>query len=292
MRFSLFCRLIVGSCLISLPSQSQAANPNDFLVFSTTGLPGRLFVPPEAMQPGEPRPLVVFLHGAGEIGNNNITQVGGNIDNLLEAARQRGALLYAPQAPGNWSPTSRTDQVMDMVDQAISTYNVDPNRLYVTGLSMGGGGTWNMLNRYDDRFAAGVPIAGISPASDFDPTNLVGLPTWAFHARNDNVVVEQRSQAVINSILAAAGEPLLTFPPNNDTTTTFQFDNEALNLHYTEWPTGGHGIWFRVYADSEVRDWMFSQSLPIPEPASLMLLASAIATCGWRASRAKGRARS
>lgn len=285
MRYSLFCVLLLNCCWVGPSSSTHAADPNDFLVFSTTNLPGRLFVPPAATLPGEPRPLVVFLHGAGERGTNNFAQVNGNIDNLLDVAQQRGALLYAPQASGSWVPSSRTTLVMDMVDQALSTYNVDPNRLYVTGLSMGGGGTWNMLSRYDDRFAAGVPIAGVRPAGDFDPSKLVGLPTWAFHARNDNVVVEQRSQEVINAILPAAGEPMLTFPPNNDTTTTFEFSDEDLNLHYTEWPTGGHGIWGRVYADMALRDWMFAQSLPIPEPSTAMLIASVLATGGWRRIR-------
>lgn len=257
--------------LVSLLSRPlSAADPNEFLDYSVTGLPGRLYVPPEAMTSVDPRPFVLFLHGAGEIGNNNTAQVNGNINNLLDVSKERGAFLYAPQAAGSWGPTNRTSLVMDQVDQALASYHIDSDRVYVTGLSMGGGGTWNMLNRFSDRFAAGVPIAAISPSGDFNPSNLLGLPTWAFHARNDNVVPEQRSQEVINAILGAADESTLTFPPNGDTRTTFQYDNSDLNLHYTEWPNGGHGIWNRVYRDAELRDWMFSQSL-IPEPSTLAL---------------------
>ena len=137
---------------------------------------------------------------------------------------------------------------MDKVEEALATYRVDPRRLYVTGLSMGGGGTWNMLSRYSDRFAAGVPIAGVSPAGDFVPANLVGLPVWAFHARNDGVVNESRSRSVVNSILTAAARDAINFPADGDPN-DFEFVDDELHLRYTEWPTGGHGIWGRVYAD-------------------------------------------
>jgi predicted peptidase len=279
-RYTLLSIHLVGIVLLQPLGSALAANANEFLDYSVNGLPGRLFVPPNVTSADEPRPFVLFLHGAGERGTNNVAQVNANINNLLDIAKQRGAFLYAPQASGDWHSSSRTSLVMNRVDQALTSYNIDSNRLYVTGLSMGGGGTWNMLNRYSDRFAAGVPIAGVRPNADFNATNLLELPTWAFHARNDNVVVEQRSREVISSILAAAGEPSLTFPSNSDVTTIFQFDNEDIGLHYTEWPTGGHGIWHRVYGDTELREWMFSQSLAIPEPSTAIMLLSAIATCG------------
>ncbi len=89
----------------------------------------------------------------------------------------------------------------------------------------------------------------------------VEKPTWAFHARNDGVVSKNSSRNVINRVLSTAGEATLTFPADNDTTTTFEFVNDSLRLNYTEWPTGGHGIWGRVYNTTEMYDWMFSQTL-------------------------------
>lgn len=273
--FSIATILLIGLALAFTGPHANAANPNEFLEYSANGLPGRLYVPPDAMQPTTPRPLVVFLHGAGEIGSNNVTQVNGNIDNLFDEVKDRGAFLYAPQASGSWASVSRTSLVMDMVDQAIAAYSVDPNRIYVTGLSMGGGGTWNMLSRHSERIAAGVPIAAISPSADFQPSNLIGLPTWAFHSRSDNVVPEQATREVINRILVSAGKPAEPFPPSRMTLELF---DEDVNLRYTEWPTGGHGIWGRVYADTQLRDWMFSQSLTIPEPCTIVLALWATAT--------------
>lgn len=259
-------------------SIASAADPNFFLNFSlpnpastTPLLPGRLFVPAEAST--GPRPLIIFLHGGGEIGTNNIAQVNLNIDNLFAEAIRRGAFLYAPQSTGAWSSQTITDHVMTMVGRSLTEFNVDARRIYATGLSNGGGGTWNLLNRYGT-IAAGVPICGIPPASDFLPANLLDTPVWAYHARNDGTVGVANSRNRVNSILAAAGEPAFIYPagatpPDN------HYDAATLDLHYTEYYNGGHNIWSRVYngtANRAMYDWMFSQAL-IPEPTAAMLAA-------------------
>lgn len=269
-----FLLAAAGLLILGNANLVTAANPNEFLNYSLASLPGRLYVPPEAAEPDASQPLILFLHGAGERGSNNTAQVNGNIDNLFTSAKNQGAFLYAPQViSGSWASTTRTTQVMSQVDQAIASYNIEPNRVYVTGLSMGGGGTWNMLSRHAGRFAAAIPIAGVGPAGGFDAANLVGVPTWAFHARDDNVVQEQSTRNVINSILNAAGEDLPQYPPTNDTRTPLDFINSDLDLRYTEFTRGGHGIWGSVYGDQEVRDWMFAQSNAIvPEPATMALL--------------------
>jgi predicted peptidase len=148
---------------------------------------------------------------------------------------------------------------MKMVDRALAEFSIDPNRIYVVGFSTGGAGTWNMLNRYPDRFAAGAPINGVKPESDFRASNLVGMPTWAFHSRDDNLVAKDRTRDLIDRILAAAGKTPLAYPLDVDTTTTFEFNENRAALRYTEWPTGGHAIWNRVYADPRFREWLFAQ---------------------------------
>jgi predicted peptidase len=275
-----FAALVLACQVFFSGGSVLAADRNDFLDFSTADLPGRLYVPPEAENSA--RPLIVFLHGAGESGTNNLSQINSNIDNLLKAAKQRGAFLYAPQATTvvgsiyNWNDTSRTTNVMAKVDQVLAEQNADPDRVYITGLSMGGGGTWNMVSRYPDRFAAAVPIAGVKTADDFAPANQLGTPTWAFHARNDGVVSKDRSREVINGMLLAAGEPTLTFPANNDRETTFEFVSEPLDLRYTEFPTGDHFIWGRVYDTPEMYDWMFSHAVPEPACGTMLILGAVI----------------
>jgi pimeloyl-ACP methyl ester carboxylesterase len=250
---------VVLSAALAFVSLADAANVSDFINFSHPSVPGRLYVPPAAADPTNPRPLILFLHGSGETGTNNVSQINGNIDNLLQGAKDRGAFLYAPQATTfTWADTTRTTTVMSMIYQALLDFNVDPDRLYVTGLSMGGGGVWNMLNRFDDRFAAGVPIAAVSPGG-FNPANLVGKPTWAFHARDDGTVSPNATRNVVNAVLAAASAPLINYP--TDSFSRLEYRSDIVEMNHSEWPSGGHGIWGPVYNIPEMYDWMFSQTL-------------------------------
>lgn len=284
--------ILVVLAVGALAAPSRAALISDFADFSLRNsrgglvLPGRLYIPPEAAAAGAtPRPLILFLHGAGEAGANNSAQVNGNIDNLLAEAKRRGAYLYAPQSPGAWSDLTLTGRVMSMIDRALGEQNVDVDRLYVTGLSNGGGGTWNILSRYGERFAAGVPICGVTPASDFAPANLVHQAIAAFHARNDGTVAVGTSRTVVNRILSAAA---LTAPmyPSLASAPDFRFDAPGLDLHYTEFRTGGHGIWGSVYNTPALYDWLFAHTLAVPEPGTLAIVLPAVFCAMRRRSRA------
>jgi predicted peptidase len=272
----------------------------DFIDFSLRNasnqviLPGRLYVPPVALTDlTAPRPFILFMHGAGEDGTDNISQINVNIDNLLAAAKARGAFLYAPQTTSNWSSTTLTANVMTMIGRAVGTQNIDRSRVYVTGLSNGGGGTWNMASRYPGVFAAALPIAGVSPAADFLPQRLLHEPVWAFHARNDTVVSVNVSHSVVNNILNADHAPLPTYPAASSTSdffisnpdlplhqtvealvqgsgvTEFRIPGSGLDLMYYELTTGGHGIWPAVYNATFVYDWLFAHTTVVPEPSSL-----------------------
>jgi len=293
---------VLTLALIASTELSSAANVADFIDFSLRNasnqvlLPGRLYVPPEAASdPATSRPFVLFLHGGGEVGTNNTSQINVNIDNLLAEAKQLGAFLYAPQSTTNWNSTTLTNNVKTMIDRALAHQNVDPRRLYVTGLSNGGGGTWNMLSRFPGVFAAGLPICGISPAPDFVPARLVNEPIGAFHARNDPTVSVATTHTVLNNILAAAHEPLPTYPPLGSTNdffisnpnlkihsiledlvdpskSQFHLSGNEIDLLYYEPTTGGHAIWPIVYSEPPVYGWLFSHVLPVPEPTTLVLL--------------------
>jgi len=271
--------VVLSACLVT--RAAPAANVNEFLDFSLRSgpsmlLPGRLYVPPEALSdPATLRPLVVFLHGGGGRGTNNVAQLNQDIDQLFAEVKRRAAFLYAPQAPLNWRPRAVTDRVITMLDRAAAEYNVDPNRLYLTGYSSGGGGTWNMLSRYPDRFAAAAPVAPVSAEPDFVPANLVGQPIMAFHARNDAVASVITTRNVINRILAAGQHPTPAYP--GAAAPDFSFSAADLDLHYIEPAGGGHSVLFSVYNRPELYDWMFAHSL-VPEPgaARLMLLGAAL----------------
>lgn len=275
-----------------------AANVNEFLAYSLFDsnnnllFPGRLHVPSAyATDPNKARPLILFLHGAGESGTNNISQVNGNIDNLLAAAKARDAFLYAPQTNSGWSNPALLSHALTMIDRAIDERSVDLNRIYVTGLSMGGGGTWNFLNQFHDRVAAAVPICGVGPTSFFTPAELLDEPIWAFHGRFDSTVPATVTRNVVNRLLTEAGLPIPSYPPLNTFGPHVQFDFPPLDLHYTDM-RGSHGIWPEVYNTPAMYDWLFAHS-QVPEPDSLagalFALFALTARRGWRSRQKAGR---
>jgi predicted peptidase len=258
---------------------AAAASVNDFVDYSLRDesnmvlLPGRLHVPAAyASDPTTPRPLILFLHGGGEVGTDNLLQINGNIDRLLLfGGKARGAFLYAPQTRTGWYQENELANTMAMIDRAIAEWNVDPTRIYVTGLSLGGGGVWNYLSTFSERFAAGVPICAIGPSVLFPPAIVAHEPIWAFHARNDNIVPPTSSREIIDVLLGTEGQPQPNYPALNDFTSDFQFDSTVLDIHYSEYRTGGHGIWSRVYSTAAMYDWLFAQR-SVPEPSSCTMI--------------------
>ena len=193
-----------------------------------------------------------------------------------------------------------------MVQTAETTLDVDTHRLYVTGLSNGGGGTWNMASRYPGVFAAALPISAVSPSADFTPSNLLNEPLWVFHARDDATVAVSVDRSTVNRVLSAAHQTLPTYPASGSTAdffisnpdlashqtveallqgggaTEFRIPGSKLDLMYYEVTTGGHGIWSTVYASPPVYDWLFAHTT-VPEPTSLTMLL--IGTAGFPVRR-------
>ena len=166
---------------------------------------------------------------------------------------------------------------MTMIDRTIDQQHADPNRIYVTGLSMGGGGAWNFLNQFSDRVAATVPICAVNPTGSFSPAALLDEPIWAFHGRSDQVVPVTVTRNVINRFLSASGQPVPTYPLVSNTQNTL-FEFPPLDLRYTDM-RGDHGIWGQVYNMPGMYDWLFAHGA-VPEPSSLILLLSMLLACG------------
>jgi predicted peptidase len=207
-------------------------------------------------------------------------QLNQDIADLAFEAERRGAFLYAPQAPLNWRPRSITDRVVTMVDHALADYDVDPTRLYLSGYSSGGGGTWNMLSRYPKRFAAAVPVAPVSAEPDFLPANLIDQPIAVFHARNDSIAPVTTTRDIINRILIAANRPVPTYPAA--TAPDFTFSVADLDLNYNEPASGDHSVLFSVYNKPALYTWLFAHSI-LPEPSTgVLLLVGAVFFAGHR----------
>lgn len=235
---ALFCLMLTGIGMAANPV------PGDFLFRNTgagnSGMPYRIFVPP-GYNAAQAYPLIVFLHGAGEAGTNNTAQLNNNANGamkLISEANQaiQPVFMAAPQCPTNnscWAGATSLQRLNAMLDQIIAEFNIDADRVHVTGLSMGGNGTWEFVRNRPDRFASAVPMSGYGGGS---ATAMAGIPFWYFHATNDTTVGVGGSRNQVNALRAANARVI-----------------------YTEYATGGHGIWQNAYATPMLFRWMLAQ---------------------------------
>jgi len=210
-----------------------------------------LFLPTdyEAQAQSGGAPLLLFLHGAGERGDapEDIARVKAHGPPRLlgnpEFARNFPAVTVSPQCKSGyaWSPA----QLMLLLDHIEANFTIDKSRVYVTGLSMGGFGTWMCLNEAPQRFAAAAAICG--GANPEWAERLVDIPIWVFHGDGDRVVTLDRSQVIVDAIRAAGGK----------------------NVLFTIYEGGGHDSWTQTYDNQLLYDWMFQQRLtPVAETRS------------------------
>jgi predicted peptidase len=208
---------------------------------------------PRPVESGRRYPVVLFLHGAGERGDDNMKQLKYLPAWMAEssALQRHPCFLIAPQCrmderwvdiswadkksvPQSRFPTADLAAAVAALDDVMRTESVDPDRVYLTGLSMGGYGTWDLATRMPERFAALLPICG---GGDENTAGRVAkLPIWCFHGDADATVPVVRSQSMIEAVRAAGGSP-----------------------EYAELPGVGHDSWTPAYRDPAVLDWLFSQ---------------------------------
>ncbi len=245
-----FAVFIINSTLMA-----QTITPSfsfeKFVTFSDT-LPYRLYSP--VVKSEALLPMVVFLHGAGERGDDNEKQLLNGVKNFLPISKftSNEAIVVVPQCAEDyrwcevpWSAAShqrpiQISKYLGLVSQLIDTFlisgKIDKRRVYVVGLSMGGFGVWDLIARYPSKFAAAVPICGGGDESDAQ--NLTNIPIWAFHGANDKVVLPERSIRMIKAIEQSGGNPLLTI-----------------------YPTVGHDSWNLALSNPELYTWLFRQVL-------------------------------
>jgi len=197
-------------------------------------LPYVLHLPSAYLADGDEWPLVLFLHGAGERGEDPAAlSVHGPVKQAAAGAELPFVVL-APQCPGYSTWACELSGVMALVDEVVGTHRVDASRIYVTGLSMGGAGAWAISARYPERFAAAVPICGswLPEAA----TRITGVPVWAFHGEDDSVVPIRHTEKVVEALEALGG-----------------------NVRFTRYPGIGHDSWTETYDNPEVYEWLLSQ---------------------------------
>lgn len=231
-------------------------------------------------------PLILFLHGLGEKGNGT-TQLAKVLANgpprMINVGKHIPAIVLSPQlSKGSWTTQNNELNVPadlhELVASVLQEHNVDHDRIYVTGLSLGGGGAWNYARLYASEVAAVVPICGVG----INRTNmdaLQGMGVWAFHAIGDDVVVAQTTQNSMNAVagtIDGGNNGVMRNYPRDGKDSVVSRENDSWvwrtgrydargDLRYTVFPDGNHNSWSRAYnqngeADTPMWQWLFSQS--------------------------------
>jgi predicted peptidase len=214
-------------------------------------LPYRL-LEPEPIEPGVKYPLVLFLHGAGERGSDNAKQLVHGVPEFAKSENRKKypCFLIAPQCPEraswvdlNWTVKSVTQPakpsrsmhlVLELLDKLTLELPIDKDRIYVTGLSMGGFGTWDLICRRPEFSAAAVPICGGGDPAHAE--SIASMPIWIFHGAKDGAVRPELSRKMVAALTKAGAHP-----------------------KYTEYPDEGHLSWIPAYKDPELFSWLFAQ---------------------------------
>jgi predicted peptidase len=203
---------------------------------------------PKADAKATKHPLLVLLHGAGERGDDNEAQLKWGKEYMISAAKA-GCYVIAPQCPKEqtWAAfrlpadgsepkqTEPNKLVIELVAAAQKEFaDIDSSRLYLTGLSMGGYGTWDIIQRQPDTFAAAIPICGGGNTAKAE--RMKSTPIWAFHGDKDQAVPVDLSRKMVDAVKKAGG-----------------------TVKYTEYPGVDHNSWSKAYADPELLKWMLEQ---------------------------------
>jgi len=180
-------------------------------------------------------PMMLFLHGAGERGDDlDVVKKHGPPKLVAERPKFR-FILISPQCPKDdrW----HTDELAKLVEHVANTQHVDKKRMYVTGLSMGGSGTWSLLASYPGTFAAGIPICGRGDLATVDM--LVKTPIWAVVGGKDRPELVAGNEAIVEALKKAGG-----------------------TIKFTLYPDAGHDSWTETYNNPEYFTWLLSNKLP------------------------------
>lgn len=242
-------------------------------VTNTTSLSYRLFIP-ENYDSLKSYPMVLCLHGSGEIGTDNEIQIRLHrlATSWADTINQHRwpCFVVAPQCPPgdswvyvydfyNIDLIPITDALLNsynLVDTLANEFNIDINRLYVTGLSMGGFGTWDLIARYPNKFAAAIPMSGGGDTSKVPLFK--NVPVWNFHGKADNAVLVKYSRTM-NDAYARNGIYVVQAGNISESILDFFLNQGAKHL-YTEYPNGGHVIWAESYDYPKLFPWVFSQT--------------------------------
>lgn len=183
-------------------------------------------------------PVILFLHGAGETKGGTGMPINQGIANHIRGDREKTfpAITIIPQAEtrGWQADGPNAKRALAMLDATMKEYKCDKNRVYLTGLSMGGYGTWSVAFHHPDRWAAIVPICGGGDPKGAE--TIKDIPCWVWHGDQDRAVKVDQSRLMVEALKKAGGNP-----------------------RYTELAHIGHNSWDAAYASDDLYAWLFAQ---------------------------------
>lgn len=244
----LICLITIAAFLTSMPTgELKAQTENKMKDVNQTAqslelkndrgsLEYWLFLPKgyDASDQTKPWPLMIFLHGHGERGDNlNKVKLWGP-PKRAEKEPDFPFVLVSPQLPDKYH-SWQVSQLEQLVEHSVESLNVDPDRVYLTGLSMGGRGSWALAAKTPERFAAVIPICG--GGKPRTASQLLNVPIWAFHGDADRVVPVDETKEMVKSIKEQGGE----------------------KVKMTIYPGVNHNSWSRTYANPEIYQWLLKQ---------------------------------
>lgn len=248
MRYVIFSLLLGGLLTVAAPvsarepktgllTRSVRVGDNDYTY--------QVFVPAN-LQPERKQPVILFLHGIGQRGAGGFVPTQGRAGALVHHyLDQVPAIIVLPQCRRGsvWSDPEMMRMAMAALEQTMTDFNGDSERFYLTGVSLGGYGAWQMASEYAGRFAAIVSICGGSPLGGADrfvsiARRIGKTPVWVFHGADDKVVPVTESREMVKALKANGG-----------------------NVRYSEYAGVGHNVWLKALAEPRLLSWLLAQHL-------------------------------
>lgn len=228
---AILCILItMNSCYLANGQQTAG----EYQINEQESIKYLIYLPEEYVDGGESMPLLLFLHGGGESGTDIEKVKKHGPPMLIEKGKDFPFIVLSPQnkhVKKYWDEQA----VIALLDHMIETQNIDQSRIYLSGMSRGGYGAWQLAIQYPEKFAALIAICGVAP-SPYAGWIDKNMPIWVFHGEDDPVIPISESERMVKAL-----------------------ENKGYQVKFTRYPNTGHDSWTETYNNEMIYEWMLNQ---------------------------------